>query len=583
MSTEGLVYSPKIPLDEFCRNLISARAYAAWYFDSQVLFVSSAPELVCAVEDVHPYLDAHMDTLNDFGLSNSHYGLALHGRVAHIINLIPTVNQQQEWTRWRLKTEEFNRDKLEFDVSHCLPGEEEYTANASHCIAENDLRPFWMHSLPAPHRPQVASLSAKLSADVAITMPPCPTMIRQPKPAIPPASSLKVEVHMLPSSSVTVGSSTVRKRQRAPEVTTPPSINLTQVKRSMRSSKAAQPAPPTIEEKPTMRGTCVYVSDGVVESESGGEGDAAEATISGWDHEAVNKSVSNEIVVPPFKRLHVNGRSLPHPPPPHAYHPVMGEPLSGLKYVSFAAFPEPAQSLCGKVCRFNSLAMDVIDNMIYSRAFCPSVDLQYHEPPSCQALESMKLSLLPAAPDSLTKPVGQICSGREYVYRCHSDQDPYFICPPLLNWPCFNCTLAGYPDQCIFKGGIREECCTKCKSSCHGHCSACWDANQLRQAATLLDPLTLSGDAAICRGVQRVDHINSEIELLGRAMQSLHEDREAVIGEIVDGLDTIACCEHRTEIVDAYSQVSGFLKSFIVHVGGAASESSNGDVRAGDD
>ncbi|KAK0460866.1 hypothetical protein IW261DRAFT_1577246 [Armillaria novae-zelandiae] len=500
MSTEGLVYSHKIPLDEFCCNLI-------------------APELVRVVEDAHLYLDAHMDTLHDFGLSNSRYGLALRGRVARIINLIPTISRQQEWTWWQLKMEEFNRDKLEFDASHCLPGEEEYMANASHCVAENDLHPFRMHSLPVPHCPQVAALSAKPSADVAVTMP-------------------------------------------------------------------------------------LYVSDGMVESESGGEGDAAEATISGWDHEAIDKSVSDKIVVLPFKHLRVNGPSLPHPAPPHAYHPVTGEPLSGLKYISFAAFLEPAQSLSvvksailskgkGKVVEppsavvslapSSSLTTDVIDNTIYLRTFHPSVDLQYHEPPSRQALESMTLSLLPAAPDSLTKPVGQIRSGQEYVYQCHSDRDPYFIRPPLLNWPCFNCTLAGYPDQCIFEGGIGEECCTQCKSSCHSRCSARWDANQLRQATTLLDPLTLSGDTAICCSVQRVDRINSEIELLGRAMQLLRSDHEAVIGEIADGLDAIACHEHGTEIVNAYSQVSGFLKSFIVHVGGAASQSSNGDAGADDD
>ncbi|KAK0482729.1 hypothetical protein IW261DRAFT_1562427 [Armillaria novae-zelandiae] len=411
MSTEGLVYSHKIPLDEFCRNLIGARAYAARYFNSQVLFVSSAPELVRAVEDAHPYLDAHMDTLNNFGLSDSCYGLALRGRVTRIVNLIPTVSRQQEWTWWRLKMEEFNRDKLEFDVSHCLPGEEEYTANASHCIAENDLRPFRMHSLPAPHRPQVAASSAKTSADVAITMPPArprPTMIRQPKaarePAIPPASLLKVEVHMPPSSSVTVGSSTARKRQHAPDPTTPPSINLTQVKRSTRLSKTAQPAPPSLDVKATrpMHGTrtssrksksalptvsttavvkksgSVYVSDDVVESESGGEGVATEVTTPGWDHEAVD----GDIVVPLVKHLRVNDPSPTRPPPPHAYHPVTGEPLLGLKYVSFSAFSEPVQSLSmvksaisskgkGKVVEqpsavvsfapSSSLTMDVID------------------------------------------------------------------------------------------------------------------------------------------------------------------------------------------------------------------------------
>ncbi|KAK0472861.1 hypothetical protein IW261DRAFT_1660380 [Armillaria novae-zelandiae] len=564
--------------------------------------------IVRAVEDAHPYLDAHMDTLNDFGLSDSRYCLALCGRVVHIVNLIPT-------------------DKLEFNVSHCLPGEEEYMANASHCVAENDLRPFWMHSLPAPHRPQVAASSAKPSADVAVTMPPPrphPMMIRQPEPAIPPVWTLKVEVRM-PHPSL-VGSLTACKRQHAPDPTTPPSINLTQVKRSTRLSKTAQPAPPSIDVKatrpmhgthtsscksksalPTMSTTAVvkksgsvYISDDMVVSESGGEGGATEVTTPGWDHEAVD----DDIVVPPIKHLCVNDPSPTRPPPLRAYHLVMGEPLLGLKYVSISAVSKPIQSLSvvksavsskgkGKVVEqpsavvsfapSSSLTTDVVDNTIYSHAFHPSVDLQYHEPRSHQALESMKLSWLPAAPDSLTKPMGQIRSGQEYVYRCHSDQDPYFICPPLLNWPCFNCTLAGCPDQCVFEGGIGKECCTKCKSSCHGRCSARWDANQLRQAATLLDPLTLSGDGAICRGVQRVDRINSEIELLGRAMQSLHEDREVVIREIADGLDAIACHEHGTEIVDAYSQVSSFLKSFIVHLGGAASESSNGDVGAGDD
>ncbi|KAK0482171.1 hypothetical protein IW261DRAFT_1561877 [Armillaria novae-zelandiae] len=247
MSTEGLVYSHKIPLDEFCRNLIGAWAYTVRYFDSQVLFVSSAPELVCAVEDAHPYLHAHMDTLNDFGLSDSHYGLALCGCIAHIVNIIPVVNRQPEWTHWRLKTDKFKRDKLDFDVSHCLLGEEEYAINASHCVAENDLWPFRMHSLPAPHRPQVAASSAKPSADVAVTMlstKPRPTMIQQPEPAIPLASTLKVEV-------LQVGSLTARKRQHAPDLTVPPSINLTQVRRSTRSSKAAPPAPPSIDVKAT--------------------------------------------------------------------------------------------------------------------------------------------------------------------------------------------------------------------------------------------------------------------------------------------------------------------------------------------
>ncbi|KAK0468818.1 hypothetical protein IW261DRAFT_1573429 [Armillaria novae-zelandiae] len=614
MSTEGLVYSHKIPLDEFCCNLISAQAYAAWYFNSQVLFVSSAPELVHAVEDAHPYLAAYMDILHDFGLSDSHYGLALQGQIVHIVNIIPTIDRQEEWTWWQLKTEEFKWDKLNFDVSHCLPSEEEYTTHASHCVAENDLHPFWMHALPALYRPLLATSPLKSSADVAVSVLPSrphPTMIRQPEPArepaIPLVSTLKVEVHMLPSGSVTAGSLTACKRQHAPDIATPPSINLSQVKRSTRSTKAVQPEPSSIDAK-AMRPThgthassqktkahlpavsttgvtkklvSVYMSDDLVESESGGEGAADQATDPGWDHEAVDKSVSEDVIVLPVKWLHVNGPLLSLPPPPSFLEPA--QPLPVVKSVVSSKGKGKVVEQPSAIVSFappSPLTTDVVDNTIYFHAFHPSVDLQYHKPPSHQALESMKLSLLPATPDSLTK---YTVAGNMSTDAILIETHILFVLLWCLNWPCFNCTLAGYLDQCVFEGGIREECCTKCKSSCHGCCSAHWDANQLHQSATLLDPLTLSGDGAICRGVQCVDHINSEIELLGQAMQLLCEDHEAVIGELADGLDAIACHEHGTEIIEAYSQVSGFLKSFIVHVGGAALESSNGDAEGGDD
>ncbi len=149
------------------------------------------------------------------------------------------------------------------------------------------------------------------------------------------------------------------------------------------------------------------------------------------------------------------------PPPPRAYHPLTGEPLNGLLYVSLTAPATPAPplppaessskskgkekavaplspaspSLRSRAARNKrspprssrghrkatkspiasgskvaasaapaaSFEADHIDNTIYARAFHPSIDLQFHEPPSRQALESMKLSMLPSAPDSLTK------------------------------------------------------------------------------------------------------------------------------------------------------------------------------------
>ncbi|KAK0229021.1 hypothetical protein IW262DRAFT_1293689 [Armillaria fumosa] len=184
------------------------------------------------------------------------------------------------------------------------------------------------------------------------------------------------------------------------------------------------------------------------------------------------------------------------------------------------------------------LASKIVDNTIYARGFHPNIDLQFHEPPSCEALEHMKMSLLPAAPESLTKPPSQIRSGREYVYHCHSDPNPYFIWAPLLNWPCFNCTLAGIPDN----------------------------------VATLLDPLTLSGDGAIFWGLSCIDHINHQLDLLGQVVNQLCTDCEQVISELADGLDAISSHEHGKDIIDAYADVSDFLKSFIIRPGESASQ-----------
>ncbi len=79
--------------------------------------------------------------------------------------------------------------------------------------------------------------------------------------------------------------------------------------------------------------------------------------------------------------------------------------------------------------------------------------------------------------------------------------------------------------------------------------------------------------SAICCSVNRVERLNAEIALLGRAMHCLHEDREKIIGELADGLDAISSCEHGTEIIDAYAQISDFLKSFVVHLGEADGDS----------
>ncbi len=88
---------------------------------------------------------------------------------------------------------------------------------------------------------------------------------------------------------------------------------------------------------------------------------------------------------------------------------------------------------------------------------------------------------------------------------------------------------------------------------------------------------------AIHRGIDRVEHINTEIALLGRVMHYLHEDHKKIIGELADGLDAIASREHGMEIIDAYVQVSDFLKSFIIHLSEAdgGSDAEGGASEAG--
>ncbi|KAK0235562.1 hypothetical protein EDD85DRAFT_955122 [Armillaria nabsnona] len=370
-------------------------------------------------------------------------------------------------------------------------------------------------------------------------------------------------------------------------------------------------------------------SDSEAESEDEDKEDAMEEGIEKAPEE--EEWLSDEIEAPPIKKPCLEPAAGANPLPPHVYHPLTGMPLSGLLYVPFSVPTDPAPLLplaeslskakgkekavapaspispslhsravhnkwspphsskdCHKTNKSPvmsgskvtaaattaaSLEADHVDITIYAQAFHLQVDLQFHELPSRQALESMKLSMLPSAPDSLTKAPTQVCNGREYVYRCHSDLDPYFIHPPLLTWLCYNCTLSGYPDKCEFEGGVGEEVCTKCKTGRHGPCSARWDANQLHHAATLLDPLTLSNDGAIFCGVDCVEHINTKIALLGRAMHCLCEDCKKIVGKLADGLNAIASHEHGTEIVDAYVQVSDFLKSFVVHLGEDAGDS----------
>ncbi|KAK0471040.1 hypothetical protein IW261DRAFT_1572400 [Armillaria novae-zelandiae] len=563
MSDSELIPSHCAPMSDICDNLVSARALTACYFELEVHTARATDQLVQVLNKAHIYLDAHMGILQDFQLVDSRYGLALHTLVCLLVGRIPAGQQCLAWDHWFLTDAEMDHESLS------LPGEEGYIAHRDHSVLETDVWPFHRLILPPPRRPMVAPVLATLPVPpedpiqpVSIPMGPAakkkprPTMVKKsgpPKePAFPSLSTCKVAV-LVPPSGPTRSAPVASKHKHMQGSAVQPPTDVSGVKKSAKSLKTATQPPLVLDTKSSIpkRGThsstwktkaaldssltdvaaqypmLTHSPTSVILSDLGDK----DGTTLDIAHDDLGLA-SDETEAQPMKRVRLVSPGAISPPASHVYHPVTGEPLTGLTYVSFSAPSEPAQpfpvanssskgknkgkahvvalpapavlapvSLIVATASKPWLPSEIVDHTIYACGFHPDINLQFHEPPSCEALECMKLSLLPAAPDSLTKPPSQVCSGHEYMYRCHSDPNPYFIQAPLLNWLCFNCTLAGMLDECIFEGGVGEECCTRCKSNQHGPCSAHWDANQLRSAATLLDPLTLSGDGSIFRGV----------------------------------------------------------------------------------
>ncbi|KAK0474534.1 hypothetical protein IW261DRAFT_1568522 [Armillaria novae-zelandiae] len=552
MSDSELIPSHRAPMSDICDNLVSARSLTARYFELDARMAASPEELLRVLNKAHIYLDAHMGILRDFKL------------------------RPLAWCRWFLTELEMDRNDYKLDETFSLPGEEGYEVNGDHSVLEIDVRPFHRLVLPPPRRPVAATLTSvpspasvappetpvplpSIPAGPAINKRPRPSMIKTlepPKdPVFPPFSTRKVEGRRSPSGSpppVPIAS----KRKRAQGSAAQLPADDPEIKRSTRSTKPPAPFSSLKLSKPpaSRRGTRTSARTAKVAPVHEPPATLAKNRTLAYSSGNVVLSDSGD------------DDTLSEPVQPF---PVAGTSSKGKSKgkARVAALPAPA------VVAPVSPVAAIVDNTIYARGFHPDINLQFHEPPSREALERMKMSLLPSAPESLTKPPSQVRSGREYVYRCHSDPNPYFIRAPLLNWPCFNCTLAGMPDECIFEGGVGEECCTRCKSNRHGPCSARWDANQLRSAATLLDPLTLSGDGAIFRGMRRVERLNEQLEHLGHLTNQLRADRDQVVAELADGLDAISAREHGKDIIDAYAGVSDFLKSFIIHPGESASQS----------
>ncbi|KAK0429705.1 hypothetical protein EV421DRAFT_1914164 [Armillaria borealis] len=111
-----------------------------------------------------------------------------------------------------------------------------------------------------------------------------------------------------------------------------------------------------------------------------------------------------------------------------------------------------------------------------------------------------------------------------------------------------------------------EELYTKCKITHHGCCSACYSAHQLWRVTTLLSPISCCSNT-IHLNVNCVKHINNQIALLVKTINSLHEDKVHIIQDIADGLDLLAVHEGGKDLIDAYAEILDYLSYFKVEVG----------------
>ncbi|KAK0461535.1 hypothetical protein IW261DRAFT_1576753 [Armillaria novae-zelandiae] len=460
MSDSELIPSHCVPMSDICDNLVSAWALTARYFKLDTCMAVSPEELLRVLSKAHIYLDAHMGILHDFKLVDSHYGLSLRTLICVLVSWIPFEQCPLAWHRWFLTELEMDCNDYKLDKTFSLPGEEGYEVNGDHSVLEIDVRPFHRLVLPPLCRPVAAtSTSAPSPASVAppetpvplpsipmgltINKRPRPTMIKMlepPKdPVFPPISSQKVEGHRSPSGSpLLVPIISKHKCVQGSATQLPadePGIKSCQLvtnhqcigqrasgpKRGTRTSARKAKVAPVHEPLAMLakNWTLAHSSGNVDLSDSGDEDSALQDIMrneSGQETE--------EIVSRPIKRVRLVSLAAVSSPPARAYHPITGEPLTGFTYISLSALSEPVQpfpvagtSSKGKskgkahvaalpapaVIAPVSPVTAIVDNTIYTRGFHPDINLQFHEPPSREALERMKMSLLPAAPDSLTK------------------------------------------------------------------------------------------------------------------------------------------------------------------------------------
>ncbi|KAK0207304.1 hypothetical protein IW262DRAFT_1302898 [Armillaria fumosa] len=363
------------PLSDICNNLIWVHAVSACYFELTTRNAAPTGELIRAVTKAHDYLDAHMDILANFNFADSCYGLALHAAIGLLISHIPEDLQCREWNKWALK--------YQLDEALLLPREDGYEAHGDSSMLESDVRPFCIITLPPPRCPTATPSPTSGKKFIGVILPPTGSALGSPNILITGASSSEKVAG--PSWSKP---SPMPVRSHAKSTVGPAPVK-SQLCKVFRKS-------------PTPRADKVVITTKKPTFDPSSDSEAPESSVNGEGpgddlgplfYLSNNDLLSDEVPLPPPKhtRIASPGHEESLLPPPHVYHPLTGEPLPGL------------------------------------RGFHPHVDLQFHEPPSREALEHLKLSALPAVPTSLLKPLKQIRQGREYIYQCHLDENPYFI------------------------------------------------------------------------------------------------------------------------------------------------------------
>ncbi|KAK0436174.1 uncharacterized protein EV420DRAFT_1487621 [Desarmillaria tabescens] len=206
----------------------------------------------------------------------------------------------------------------------------------------------------------------------------------------------------------------------------------------------------------------------------------------------------------------------------------------------------------------------VVDDVVYACAFHPSVDLQFHEPMSRQALEHLKLSALPPAPASLSKPSTEMRNGRPAVFRAHSDLGAHILHVPNISLfslssrfsiPALTAASLVFLNSASSLGKLEKKPAPNARLAGMGnvlHDSMLWISVHYFLSAIFLD---------------------AEIGTFYNLAHSHMAERNKVVQELVDGLDSIALREGGTAIIDTYAEVSDLIRSFIVEVGKDASDS----------